>query len=165
MRGTRPLDEEDIAHLTTVENIRQERERATKKMEEDEVEMFRAARMEKTMERSELVVEEENDDDNNNNDGKSHITTVFDDNKDAIKNTPFTAFSQPKIIMKGKRRRKENTQENATKKPMLQSDKLNINVDKNIDENDKEKSQDDDNSDEGNLGGLLGGYGSDSSTD
>eukprot|EP00588_Corethron_pennatum_P022427 CAMPEP_0194324094 /NCGR_PEP_ID=MMETSP0171-20130528/26483_1 /TAXON_ID=218684 /ORGANISM="Corethron pennatum, Strain L29A3" /LENGTH=257 /DNA_ID=CAMNT_0039082903 /DNA_START=17 /DNA_END=787 /DNA_ORIENTATION=+ len=51
LRGTRTLDEEDVAHLAGIEEKRHERERLVRRAEEDDVRMFHAARMERTVER------------------------------------------------------------------------------------------------------------------
>ena len=58
MRGMVTLDEEDVAHLTSVESSKADRLMMAKKKEEEELEMFRAARMEKGMLTSEIVEDE-----------------------------------------------------------------------------------------------------------
>lgn len=49
MRGTRTLDDEDVAHLQSVENVREDRDREVRRRVETELEMYRAAKMEKGM--------------------------------------------------------------------------------------------------------------------
>lgn len=148
MRGTRPLDEEDIAHLTTVENVREEKERAMKRIEEEEVEIFRAAKMES----KELVLE----DDNYDHLAKGAFDTLSTSEGKPELEISFSASRPPQIVLKGKRRRKvEDTTERKAKKALVVVEK-DIVGGKIQDDNKK-------NEDEGDLGGLLGGYGSDSS--
>ena len=50
LRGMRPLDEEDCAHLDSVNQVRSQREESVRRRVEDEVAAFRAARAERRAE-------------------------------------------------------------------------------------------------------------------
>jgi len=61
MRGTTTLDDEDVAFIQGVEDRKAEIKNTVRRKEEEEIQMFRAARLEKTMMTSEVVVVDENE--------------------------------------------------------------------------------------------------------
>lgn len=58
MRGTTTLNEEDVAFIQSVEDRKAEKKNKVKRKEEEEIQMFRAARLEKTMTKSEIVLDD-----------------------------------------------------------------------------------------------------------
>jgi hypothetical protein len=62
MRGTRALDEDDVAHLDALERQRSERERAIQEQTQSELAMFRAA---KAMRQQQVINEDEDDSEDN----------------------------------------------------------------------------------------------------
>jgi len=123
MRGTRTLDDEDVAHLQSVENVRVDRDREVRRNIDQELEMFRAAKMEKGM-----TVTTHVDDPNDNIDANADANTDAYVNVDGTqgqgqglvehahvvvplneKNTSITSSTAslwPKIVVTKKRRRR-----------------------------------------------------------
>jgi len=58
MRGTTTLNEEDVAFIQSVEDRKAEKKSKVKRKEEEEIQLFRAARLEKTMTKSEIVLDD-----------------------------------------------------------------------------------------------------------
>ena len=117
MRGTTTLDEDDVAFIQGMEDSKAERKFKVKQKEEEEIQMFRAARLEKTMIQSELVLID--DDDSNSNSNSANVklnvnaeSSVADrlDHHEVKQNSDTTATAssligiQPKIIRKRRRR-------------------------------------------------------------
>jgi hypothetical protein len=162
MRGMVTLDDEDVAHLTNVQNGKMDRLMVAKKKEEEELEMFRAARMEKGMTTSEIV-EEVKDDSNSKVVAKS-LNTVKASEKIVNQLQP------PKLLMKRKRRRKDDISKSGTNGILQEpntkrASKVNTMVSTEETRVDKKKIEDESQNEGGALESLLGGYGSDSSSD
>ena len=188
MRGTRTLDEEDCAHLDSIERQRMERDAAVRRGVEDEVAAFRAARAERMAEGStELLEDEEGGAIGGAEDGrkvaasiKPPIAAARADEASA----PSLATLAQKVVIKKKRKRQPNAQsvssntnpndngEGATSKRQKDVDKddgtqrkdLGTKEEKEKDGDNKSESESD-NEGAGGLGALLGGYGSDSDSD
>lgn len=64
IRGARALDEEDCAHLEAVECMRMEKEHDARSTVEREVELFRAAREDRSLTQTMVGVDDNEDDDN-----------------------------------------------------------------------------------------------------
>jgi len=58
MRGTTTLNEEDVAFIQSVEDRKAEKKNKVKRKDEEEIQMFRAARLEKTMTKSEVLLDD-----------------------------------------------------------------------------------------------------------
>jgi len=117
MRGTRTLDEEDCAHLDSVEQQRMARDAAVRRGVEDEVAAFRAARAERMAEGSTELLEEEGRD--------GEFVVGSDDAGDEMKiaaskpsvvartdeaRAPSLAKLAPKFVIKKKRKRQADGQ-------------------------------------------------------
>ena len=187
MRGTTTLDEDDVAFIQGIEDTKAERKFKVKQKEEEEIQMFRAARLEKTMMQSELVLIDDEDSNsanvnvNVNVNAENPNTDVLDHHEvKQNRDTTVTASSligiQPKIIRK--RRRRAPTSEDkrtgvgaviATKKVKESSEEKNDTNVNNHEQGSKSikgnaeitKSTEQEIS---GLGGLLA-YGSDSDSD
>ena len=188
MRGTTTLDEDDVAFIQGIEDTKAERKFKVKQKEEEEIQMFRAARLEKTMMQSELV--QIDDEDSNSNSANVNVNVNAENpNTDLLdhhevkqnRDTTVTASSligiQPKIIRKRRRRAPPSEDKRtgvgagiATKKVKESSEEKN---ETNVNNNHEQVSK----SIKGNaeitksteqeisgLGGLLA-YGSDSDSD
>ena len=188
MRGTTTLDEDDVAFIQGIEDTKAERKFKVKQKEEEEIQMFRAARLEKTMMQSELV--QIDDEDSNSNSANVNVNVNAENpNTDVLdhhevkqnRDTTVTASSligiQPKIIRKRRRRAPTSGDKRtgvgagiATKKVKESSEEKN---ETNVNNNHEQVSK----SIKGNaeitksteqeisgLGGLLA-YGSDSDSD
>mmetsp|Transcript_9372 Transcript_9372/g.13328 ORF Transcript_9372/g.13328 Transcript_9372/m.13328 type:complete len:231 (-) Transcript_9372:146-838(-) len=157
MRGTLALDEEDCAHLDTLQKQRRERDDAVKASVESELALFRAAKEERTQSQL-LEVQEEDHETDTQKDGP--LPTVTETSTAHSRTTEVSKPKQkamPKIIVM-RRRRKESGNENGedvgkeTKK--LKTDDNKIKSESSKDQTDEEKEE------SVGLGGLLGGYGS-----
>ena len=184
--GMRPLDEEDCAHLDTVESMRNEREQKVRREMEEEIALYRAAKAEMNFDKKEQqndVKEEEEEDD----DTKKIESNDLKSNHSILK--PSTTIAPVVPIIVGKRKRRTQTSKSSTNNKKINKHSRSS-ADKKQETNDtatntstaitelkakkptptkKENAQynqsdDDDDDDEvnGSLGGLLGGYGSDS---
>ncbi|KAL7466452.1 hypothetical protein ACHAXS_006753 [Conticribra weissflogii] len=180
MRGTRTLDEEDVAHLDAVERMREEKELEVKSGIEREVALFRAARVDRSLARTSLEDEEDGVEDllaaensggvsaKENSMGRDHATT---------KNQTMTVV--PKFTIKKKRKREitgeitktsHESSDDETNKKMQDvcSKQVKNNCNPNMSStNEKSAAKSDDASDDNSSvsgGGLLGlgCYGSDS---
>lgn len=187
MRGTRTLDEEDCAHLDSIERQRMERDAAVRRGVEDEVAAFRAARAERMAEGStELLEGEEGGDIGGAEVGLKIAATkpsiaVVHGAKEA--NAPSLATLAQKVVIKKKRKRQPNGQsasnthndsnvgDAASKRPKDADKDVDTKKDgdgtKGENQNDGDDKSDRSSADEGagGLGALLGGYGSDSDSD
>mmetsp|Transcript_20356 Transcript_20356/g.31426 ORF Transcript_20356/g.31426 Transcript_20356/m.31426 type:complete len:226 (-) Transcript_20356:14-691(-) len=152
MRGTLALDEEDCAHLDTIQKQRRERDDAVKASVESELALFRAAKEERTQSQLVEVQEEEEEIDT-----RKEIPAATTENsvETAAVAPPVPSSNQktmPKFIAKRRRRRQDigdgsgEDQKKEIKKP--KTDVMN------------DVSKDQKNEESGGLGGLLGGYGS-----
>ena len=189
MRGTRTLDEDDCAHLDSIERRRMERDAAVRRGVEDEVAAFRAARAERMAEGStELPVEEEGggEDDDAGDDMKVAASKPSAATRTDDASGPSLAKLAPKFVIKKKRKRQSpgsalsgattagsttsTAGGDATSK--RQKDKNEVAQKKeqgsDVVEDNKQDGDNDSGSDEdagGGLGALLGGYGSDSDSE
>ena len=155
MRGTCTLNEEDVAHLDSLRQQREEKERVIRERTQEEVAAFRAARAEKQQEQLDQEQElkeatSKTAEEYNNNDSQDHETKPT--NKPRI---------VPKIVVKRKRRQPESETEASTS--ALQNER-NV-VEERSSSNDPKKpkvSTEEATSGETKvgLGGLLSGYGS-----
>lgn len=106
MRGTRALDEEDVAHLDAVERMREEKELEVKIGIEREVALFRAARVDRSLARTSVGDEDgggEDIFDAENSGGDSLEGTVQGQDHATKKNQAKTVV--PKFTIKKKRKR------------------------------------------------------------
>ena len=189
MRGTRTLDEEDCAHLDSIERQRMERDAAVRRGVEDEVAAFRAARAERMAEGSTELLEEEGGDI-----GGAEVGLKIAATKPSIAvargadeaNAPSLATLAQKVVIKKKRKRQPNGQsasgttntttnsssdgDTASKRPKdadkdvdTKKDGSGTKVENQNDGDDKSDRSSDEGA--GGLGALLGGYGSDSDSD
>lgn len=191
MRGTRTLDEEDCAHLDSIERQRMERDAAVRRGVEDEVAAFRAARAERMAEGStELLEGEEGGDIGGAEVGLKIASTKLsiDVARGADEaNEPSLATLAQKVVIKKKRKRQPNGQSasgttntnndsndgDAVSKRPKDADKEVVGTKKDHGgtkgegQNVGYDKSDSDSADEGEggLGALLGGYGSDSDSD
>ena len=192
MRGTRTLDEDDCAHLDSIERRRMERDAAVRRGVEDEVAAFRAARAERMAEGStELPGEEEEEggggggDDDAGDDMKVAASKPSAAVRTDDASGPSLAKLAPKFVIKKKRKRQSpgsalsgdattgstsTAGEDATSK--RQKDKNEVaqkkEQDSDVVEDNKQDGDNDSGSDDdagGGLGALLGGYGSDSDSE
>ena len=107
MRGTTTLNEEDVAFIHSVENRKAEIKNKVKRKEEEEIQMFRAARLEKTMMKSELVLDDDVTDVVRGAEiNKKMVANDVVVGQDSFKMHPSLASMKPTIIRK--RRRKTN---------------------------------------------------------
>ena len=186
MRGSRTLDEDDCAHLDSIERRRMERDAAVRRGVEDEVAAFRAARAERMAEGStELPGEEGGGDDD-----AGDVMKVAASKPSAAAHTddasgPSLAKLAPKFVIKKKRKRqspgsalsgatttgststagedatsKRQKDENEAAQKKEQGSDV---VEDNSQDGDNDSGSDDDAG--GGLGALLGGYGSDSDSE
>jgi hypothetical protein len=165
MRGTTTLDDEDVAFIQGVEDRKEEVMNNTRRKEEEEIQMFRAARLEKTMIQSEVVV---NDGDGINvTDGESANANVAQ-KESKSETTSIGAGASSRMSIKPtiikKRRRKiaqAESQGSAGAKKLKQSDGKN---DSSVQQTKQSETAKKDVAEESGLSGLLA-YGSDSDSD
>jgi len=194
MRGTRTLDDEDVAHLQSVEDVRVDRDREVQRNVDEELEMFRAAKMEKGMTVTVAAAEDVGDDGVGDADARgagveSKNSSLNERTKSVISSTSLWS---PQIIVTKKRRRKVPTSGTAlnedgscaTKKVAVVAAVVihNSTRESNLDQtkpNKKESSQIHKTNNNNNnpvsagagangkevFGGLLGDYGSDDDSD
>ena len=141
MRGTRALDEEDVAHLDALEKQREERERAIQMRTQDELAMFRAARVE----RQQISLQADDDDEEKETEQEASVFFKPKLSDQAQSSNIPSEPSTPKIVVKKRKRRVDSTKEPDTKKKSSETPKDTV-------ERKEEPS--------GGLGGLLCGYGS-----
>ncbi len=121
MRGTTTLDEEDIAFIQGVEDRKAEMKNDVRRKEEEEIQMFRAARLEKTMIKSEVVADEIDGvgDDNNKNGATSRDVTSKESNpsetNSVVGRNSSTLINIKPLIVKKRRRKTAQTEENTQK--------------------------------------------------
>ena len=160
LRGMRPLDEEDCAHLDAVDRVRDEREYAAKTAVEREVALFRAAREDRGLTQTVMMDDNEKDDWDGEN---SKITAE----KQPIVAKKENKQIVPKFTIKKKRKRIQTSGDDndtstkvATEKK--KADKIATNETETKKKPDGNASECDSDNNEG--GGLLGlgCYGSDS---
>ena len=188
MRGTRTLDEDDCAHLDSIERRRMERDAAVRRGVEDEVAAFRAARAERMAEGStELPGEEEEGggDDDAGDDMKVAASKPSAAARTDDARGPSLAKLAPKFVIKKKRKRQSpgsalsgaatagstsTAGDDATSKRQKDENKVAQKKEQGSDvvEDNKQDGDNDSGSDDdagGGLGALLGGYGSDSDSE
>ena len=141
MRGTRALDEEDVAHLDALEKQREERERAIQMRTQDELAMFRAARVE----RQQISLQADDDDEEKETEQEASVFFKPKLSDQAQSSNIPSEPSTPKIVVKKRKRRVDSTKEPDTKKKSSETPKDTV-------ERKEEPT--------GGLGGLLCGYGS-----
>jgi hypothetical protein len=107
LRGTRMLDDEDVAHLDAVDRVREERDREVKSGIEREVALFKARREDRNLVQS--VMEEEGEDDTKEKDNSGEVAA----NKKEVKKTIV-----PKFIVKKKKRRQDLESNKDGEKPV-----------------------------------------------
>ncbi|KAL3944280.1 MAG: hypothetical protein SGBAC_001625 [Bacillariaceae sp.] len=155
MRGTAALDDDDVAHLDALDKQRMEREREIQRRTQDEVALFRAARVQKM----ETTLDDEGDDDDDDeNDGtivplERKITPVV---SEPPKAAAPAAKKGPMIVVK-KRKRKGAPAEK-TKKPKAPEAAVKEAPKEKNEEPKQEKAEKTNLG--GGLDGLLGAYGS-----
>ncbi len=167
MRGTTTLDEDDVAFIQGIEDQKEEMKNDVRRKEEEELQMFRAARLEKTMMKSELVeVGEEFIDATSSQEEKKL-------QQDATSSRTGSGISsllgiKPTIIKKRRRRVAIQTdnRKSSVSKRLKDSDENNgENVEEKIrNEESSVKKDDTETKEAGGLSGLLA-YGSDSDSD
>jgi hypothetical protein len=163
MRGTRALDEEDVAHLDALDKQRFQRALAIQRRTHDEVALFRAARVER--QQYSLIDADNDDGDDDDNENKE----VADPHKALVDVTatskePTSTVTEPiapKIIVKKRRRRVVESKEGTSKKPGPQHKKPK----QTLSEAPKVETGGPNKEDKGQtnnagLGSLLCGYGS-----
>jgi hypothetical protein len=164
LRGMRPLDEEDCAHLDAVDRSRVEREHNVKSGIEHEVALFRAAREDRGL--AQTVTD---GDANTKISEPSSIATAASTKKEVIKKKIV-----PKFTIKKKRKRQDGS--DSTKKSTINEKQSNNEVEEVCEKETQGKTEDDDTKEiknttsnnesdsSDNGGGLLGlgCYGSDS---
>lgn len=159
------MDEEDCAHLDSVERVREERENEVRSGIEREVALFRAARVDRGL----TVTINEEGGVGGGDRGEGAVETEGDTTEKKNKIIPAKKAMVPKFTIKKKRKQAPTT-----------TDKTKQNADNADDTTMKSKAEDDSNSTEQNkatnskggsgtnaVGGLLGlgCYGSDSDSD
>lgn len=170
LRGTRALDDEDVAHLQSVEDERNERLRLQVLKEKEELESFRLAKLdyqEATKLKQGKQYGEEEDDDSNNNSNKINLDNSI--NTEGTERKSLLTQLKPKITITKKRRRQTSSaptqdEEKLTKKAA--KDEIAASESKHVERGDNTETRSSpDKNDTGGLSGLLGGYGSDSDSD
>lgn len=157
MRSTCALDDEDVAHLDSLEKQRSDRERKIQEQTKNELDSFRAAKA--LRQQAALSVDLEEDEINTSDKNTSLGTRE--------KAAPAPAPSMPVIKVKKRKRRTQDSTE-TTSKPKL------VEKPKGLDQETKTKSDEAQSATStkksvtppkpvGGLGGLLSGYGSSSS--
>jgi hypothetical protein len=165
MRGTRALDEDDVAHLDALQKQQMERERAIRQQTQSELEQFRAARAlrQQAALGEDDEGQDESDDESRHGRGdmakKSKTSAVVQQQQ--TKAPPVVVVVVPKI--KVKKRKRKGDENNANKK--IESDqkdepKTNKGVEQANDEPTRNPAPE-----VGGLSGLLSGYGSSSDED
>ena len=109
MRGTRALDEEDVAHLQALAKQRQERDRLIQQRTQEELMLFRAARAE----RQQGSLDDDDDDDDGDDNREEDYGNAALDNVGIVKlaaplaqnETSTTQDVIPKIVVKKRKRR------------------------------------------------------------
>jgi hypothetical protein len=104
MRGTTTLNEEDVAFIHSVEDRKAKKKNDVKRKEEEEIQMFRAARLEKNMTRSEsILVNDEADEDRGTRADISAAATAFVvQNHSKVQSSLVS--TKPKIVRKRRRK-------------------------------------------------------------
>lgn len=161
MRGTRALDEEDVAHLDAVAKQRQEREFQYQQEMQQEMALFRAARAATS---ATSVVDEDEDEDSNNNQQEVQPETQSE------KPVPQAEkATMPKILVKKRRRKVEEVTSTASvhankRKATNQVEELTHRAHQPADDEKETISLEPKVSGNG-LASLLGGYASSDSED
>ena len=172
MRGTTTLDEEDIAFIQGVEDRKAEMKNDVRRKEEEEIQMFRAARLEKSMIKSEVVADEIDgvDDDNKKKGPRSYDVTRKESSLPETNSvggqSSSTLINMKPLIVKKRRRKTAQTEENTQKasKQLKESNGETVAV---VEEEKKIEASTVKNAEikeESGLSGLLA-YGSDSDSD
>ena len=168
MRGTRALNDEDVAHLDSVEKQRKERELHIQQQTDAELAAFRAAKFEQQTQA--LSQKDDDDDDSNDNSDKNKqaaVSATKSVGRPSIKATARLPkpVVKPKIIVK-KRKIPSTSNSSTTDSTGKKPKSFQENNTANNATVDKDKKEDDGKSNgRGSLGGLLSGYGSSSDED
>ncbi|CAJ1954417.1 unnamed protein product [Cylindrotheca closterium] len=155
MRGTCALDEDDVAYLDSLEKRKLEKQREIQQQTQDEIAMFRAARVQK---QESTLDDDDDDDDDDESDGS---IVPLEKKMKPVEAEPSKAAAPvvkkgPMIVIK-KRKRKGATAE-PTNKPKALESKRKEQPEEKKGEPKQEKAEKSNQG--GGLGGLLGGYGS-----
>ena len=154
MRGTRALDDEDVAHLDALEKQRLERERVLQQRTQDELLLFRAARAE----RHQTSL---HDEDESETSDESKESSAAGAGANVVRPTPADAPRQeavgPRIVVKKRKRRTDSGKTDPADSVTSEKKKK-----KEESTDDKEKSKADAKAAPASagIGGLLAGYGS-----
>lgn len=190
MRSTCALDEDDVAHLDSIERQRTDRQRQIRERTENELKEFRAAR---ALKQQATVSRDYNDDDDgsDNDVGTEEVVlpmaSAIENSAGVQENPAPVATSLPVIKVKKRKRRVDPTNEKSTN---TDTNKRGPSKQKVVDSNSEEKDtqgkassganetnptskKENDqssgiaknNTSSGGLGGLLSGYGSSSDED
>lgn len=167
MRGTRTLDEDDVAHLDSITMQRAERERAIQEQTQSELAQFRAARAlrrQAALSGNNDEVDDDDDDGENNETGPSIYDSAhvpMDQNRfdRSISGTTPSAPRGPLIKVKKRKRRTTSDEEGTAATEMQHAIE---NTSELVDQSDKSKSDKvpPPSSAVGGLSDLLCGYGS-----
>jgi hypothetical protein len=166
MRGTRALDEEDVAHLDAVANQRLEREWKHQQEVQQEIAVFRAARAATS---ATSVVDDDEDDaivksDKNQED---HDKEEFGNQQKPAPPIEKASYI-PKIVVKKRRRRVDEgviSQQVHVKRKLEQNDEVTNEPNELQVASEKTKVSESVVSENNNLANLLGGYNSSESDD
>lgn len=162
MRGTRALDDEDVAHLQSLEDERAERLRLQALREHEELESFRLAKLDyKDANKPKGdTLSNHNTFDNNEAMKNISVNSKERDGQDE-QNMSSLMKLKPKIIVTKKRRRKELSATSSEDK----SAKKRNDSESEDKKHSSEENEGSSNIDQCGLGGLIGGYGSSDSDD
>lgn len=164
MRGTRALDDEDVAHLQGIEDERAKRLRLQKLKEKEELENYRLAKLDHQDANASKKEKEMDRNISGETEKRKNVDVERIHGNEDAKNSSTLMQLQSKIVVTRKRRRKIPAATlPASEKSTAKIGKIETksNKEKDISLNSTEK----DKKNEGGLGGLLCGYGSDSDSD
>ena len=164
MRGTRALDEEDVAHLQSIEDERAKRLRLQELKEKEELENFRLAKLDHQDANASRKEKQLNKQISGEVEERKKVDIPTIHGNENAKNNSTLIQLQSKIVVTKKRRRKDvsslpSNEKSTTKIAKVYKTETEPNKDTSL------KSTQKDNKDDGGLGGLLCGYGSDSDSD
>lgn len=161
MRSTCALDDEDVAHLDSLERQRSDRERKIQEQTKNQLDSFRAAKA--LRQQAALSVDLEEDDNNDSNKNSALGNSLGSKEKAA------PAPSLPMIKVKKRKRRTQDSTETTSKPKIAEKQKV-LDHDSKTKKDGapsttptKESVTPPQPSSVGGLGGLLSGYGSSSS--
>ncbi len=153
MRGTRALDDEDVAHLDALEKHRQERERIIQQRTQEELMLFRAARAER--QQGNVEGDDENESQGSHESSNDPGITRVAPLEDVGPTKPLG----PKLIVKKRKRRVDSENEVSEKQKDAPGKPQNGDDDEKCTTIESKKQQNP-SPPIAFLGGLLSGYGS-----